>query len=132
MARKTWIQLRNLPGTPRESPPAPAGSARARMSRIEIEAQRLLMQRRESLGRPPEVPPLPHPVGWSDFAATPGQMPEERRRELEAVEAALRRITDGSYGTCLACGGPLGLQRIRAIPEAKYCLSCSGTRDAAD
>ena len=29
------------------------------------------------------------------------------------IEAALRRIDEGRYGICLACGGALGLQRLR-------------------
>ncbi len=45
-----------------------------------------------------------------------------------AIEDALRRIDDGNYGRCEACGGPLGLQRIRAIPEARFCLTCSADR----
>ncbi len=101
------------------------------MSRIEIEAQTLLLRRRESLWRPPVAPPVSPSPAWNDWESAPEPPSEERRRELEAIDAALRRIADGSYGTCLACGGPLGLQRIRAIPEAKYCLSCSGLRDLA-
>ncbi len=99
------------------------------MSRIEIEAQKLLQQRRDSLWRPPVAAPLSPSPSWNDWESAPEPPSEERRRELEAIDAALRRIADGSYGTCLACGGPLGLQRIRAIPEAKYCLSCSGLHD---
>jgi DnaK suppressor protein len=43
-------------------------------------------------------------------------------RTLEKVEAALRRIKDGSYGRCLACGRPIGEARLEAIPWAEYCL----------
>jgi DnaK suppressor protein len=96
------------------------------MGQIEIEAQRLLLQRRESLWRGPVEPPPAPP--WTAFDAAPEPPSEQRRQELEAIDEALGRIADGSYGSCLACGGPLGLQRIRAIPEARYCLGCSGTR----
>ena len=57
---------------------------------------------------------------------------EHARQELAEVEAALRRIDEGVYGTCVDCGGPMGLQRIRAIPEARYCLSCSGQHELVD
>jgi hypothetical protein len=102
------------------------------LSRIEEEARNLLLQRRESLRRElTPVPPGPSPR-WTDWEATPAPLGEEERRELAAVDEALRRIAEGRYGTCLACGGPLGLQRIRAIPEARYCVACSGTRPNAE
>jgi DnaK suppressor protein len=101
------------------------------MSRIETEAQRLLLERRESLWRPPVAPPAAPAPSRTDREAAPEPLSEERRQELEAIDEALRRIAEGRYGNCLACGGPLGLQRIRAIPEARYCLSCSGSRSAA-
>lgn len=100
------------------------------MSRIEDEARRLLLHRRESLW-PEHAPPTPGPSPvWTDREATASPLGEEARRELAAIDEALRRISEGRYGTCLACGGPLGLQRIRAIPEARYCVACSGFRAA--
>ena len=56
----------------------------------------------------------------------PAPISEGVRRELADIDAALARIQAGSYGRCLNCGGPMGLQRLRAIPEARYCLACSG------
>jgi RNA polymerase-binding transcription factor DksA len=102
------------------------------LSRIEEEAKNLLLQRRESLRRESQPPPSGPSPRWNDWESTPSPLGEEERRELAAVDEALRRIAEGRYGTCLACGGPLGLQRIRAIPEARYCIACSGTRAAAD
>jgi hypothetical protein len=63
---------------------------------------------------------------WYDTEALPAPAGEEARRELAEIEAALERIEQGSYGTCLSCGGPMGLHRMRAIPEARYCVGCSG------
>jgi RNA polymerase-binding transcription factor DksA len=54
------------------------------------------------------------------------------RRELAEIDAALLRIELGLYGTCLGCGGPMGLQRLRALPEARYCVACSGSRPPLD
>jgi RNA polymerase-binding transcription factor DksA len=72
-----------------------------------------------------------HAVPADGPEAAAGQIDEgARAHELREIEEALRRIVDGSYGTCVACGGALGMQRIRAIPEARYCLSCSGQRSA--
>jgi DnaK suppressor protein len=40
---------------------------------------------------------------------------------VREVDAALRRISDGSYGICLSCGRPIPLPRLRAIPWAGRC-----------
>lgn len=40
---------------------------------------------------------------------------------LREVDAALRRIEEGTYGTCLATGKPISKARLRAIPWAQYC-----------
>ncbi len=96
------------------------------MSRIEAEARETLLRRRRSLFD--ETPPTPgDPAArWSDYEGAPDPLSEVVRRELAEIDAALMRIQEGRYGTCLNCGGPMGLQRLRAIPEARYCLACSG------
>jgi DnaK suppressor protein len=38
------------------------------------------------------------------------------------VEAALRRIEDGTYGTCVVCGKPIGAERLEAVPYATLCI----------
>ena len=50
---------------------------------------------------------------------------ERECRELHDIEDALARIQTGQFGQCSRCGGALGRYRIRAIPEARYCLTCS-------
>ena len=50
---------------------------------------------------------------------------EGERRELHDIEDALARIQAGDFGRCSQCGGALGHYRMRAIPEARYCLTCS-------
>jgi DnaK suppressor protein len=41
---------------------------------------------------------------------------------LQQVQAALRRIEDGTFGQCLVDGGPIELKRLDAIPWARYCV----------
>lgn len=50
-------------------------------------------------------------------------------RELRAVQAALRRLEDGTYGECLSCGGEIGEGRLKAIPEAALCVDCAAMRE---
>jgi RNA polymerase-binding protein DksA len=44
--------------------------------------------------------------------------------ELRSTERALQRMDDGSYGDCLLCGEPIGLQRLLVQPDAEHCAAC--------
>lgn len=45
----------------------------------------------------------------------------EREQMLE-VDAALRRIDDGTYGFCQHSGKPIALARLEAVPWARYSI----------
>lgn len=47
---------------------------------------------------------------------------ERVEAELDDVEHALRRLDDGSYGTCEACGRPIDDGRLEAMPAARFCV----------
>lgn len=42
--------------------------------------------------------------------------------ELADVEHALRRLDDGSYGTCESCGKTIPDDRLDAMPAARFCV----------
>jgi len=42
-----------------------------------------------------------------------------------AIEDALDRMEAGTYGACIRCGLPIGLDRLRARPEAVHCIDCA-------
>jgi RNA polymerase-binding transcription factor DksA len=46
---------------------------------------------------------------------------ERIEAELADVEHALRRLDDGTYGTCEACGRPIDEQRLEALPATRLC-----------
>ena len=48
---------------------------------------------------------------------------------LRQVCAALARIGDGSYGTCLHCEEEISPKRLNAGPQTPYCIKC---QEAAD
>ena len=50
------------------------------------------------------------------------------RRQLAAVDAALARVDDGSYGSCLGCGAAILPARLEARPATPWCLTCAATR----
>jgi len=49
----------------------------------------------------------------------------EGERELAATDAALARISDGSYGICANCGRPIAPARLEARPTAPLCIDCA-------
>ncbi len=48
---------------------------------------------------------------------------------LRDVKAALRRIQDGSFGTCIECESAISTKRLAAVPWASRCIQC---QEAAD
>lgn len=49
---------------------------------------------------------------------------ENSEAVLAAIDAALRRIEDGTYGTCQRCGKPIAPERLEALPYAELCIDC--------
>ena len=47
---------------------------------------------------------------------------ERVEAELVDVEHALRRLDDGTYGLCEACGKPISDDRLEAQPAARFCV----------
>src|ERR1700716_1236626 len=43
--------------------------------------------------------------------------------ELDDVDHALRRLDEGTYGICEACLGPIGEERLEAMPAARFCVN---------
>lgn len=44
--------------------------------------------------------------------------------KLEAIDYALQRAQQGTYGICERCGEPIEPARLEIMPEATFCLSC--------
>ena len=49
---------------------------------------------------------------------------EHDERVLDAIDAALRRMDDGTYGKCVNCGAPIPEERLEAMPWATLCIDC--------
>lgn len=54
---------------------------------------------------------------------------DRESRLLRQVKAALRRIHDGSFGTCLECESAITPKRLAAVPWAPCCIQCQDTAD---
>jgi DnaK suppressor protein len=66
---------------------------------------------------------------------------EDRERDADAraryfarlreIEAALVRLSDGSYGECLDCGSAIAPARLQALPTVETCRGCQEKLEAA-
>jgi DnaK suppressor protein len=41
-----------------------------------------------------------------------------------AIEEALEKIREGTYGTCAECGDEIGSARLKVMPLAQLCVTC--------
>src|SRR5206468_11283606 len=83
------------------------------------------------------VEELPGPIGDnSPFADEVDEIQANERREIDfatrellvervnRLSAALDRLKDGEYGTCVECEEPISPARLRALPEVQTCVRC--------
>ena len=49
---------------------------------------------------------------------------EVSNKTLFLIETALKKIARGLYGVCEKCRLPIGLNRLKIVPETRYCLDC--------
>ncbi len=50
---------------------------------------------------------------------------------LNRIEAALRRCKKDEYGLCVECEEDIGYARLKAQPEAPFCIDCQNKREAS-
>ena len=50
---------------------------------------------------------------------------------LAAIDAALGRLDEGTYGKCQRCGQPISQERLEAIPYATLCIECKRKEERA-
>ncbi len=87
----------------------------------------------ESLGELSDYDQHPADVGTETFDRERDiSILGEIEGELADVEHALRRLDDGTYGRCEACGKPIDTARLEAMPAARFCVDdqASAEREA--
>lgn len=47
------------------------------------------------------------------------------REELAQINDALKKLENGSYGTCINCNSKIAVTRLRAMPYALLCIDCT-------
>ena len=50
------------------------------------------------------------------------------RENLESVQAALARVAAGTFGRCISCDEAIPVERLQAVPDARYCVACPPRR----
>lgn len=113
------------------------GRFRERLLAREKELQdiitRLVSEARESASAEVEDP-IDQVISSEGKAAAFGVSTTESKT-LQQVRAALQRIDDGTYGTCIDCGRPIEPARLEAVPWTPYCRADQEkheTEDASD
>jgi len=56
---------------------------------------------------------------------------ENSIRMLTAIDAALKRMDEGAYGTCTNCGREIPAERLEAYPWASLCIDCKRQSERA-
>ena len=110
-------------------------------SRLESEQKRLSEQLKqlEASGLSAEERREGSPFGKREEEAAETMELEQRlalekriKEQLAAVEHALHKFEEGTYGLCESCGQPIDPARLEALPHARRCMSCKAqqTKDA--
>ena len=106
-------------------------------ARLESEHKRLTheMEQLKASVRPAEERREGSPFGKREEEAAEASELETRlelekrvREQLAAVEHALAKFDDGTYGLCDSCGKPIGSERLEALPQASLCLNCKASQ----
>ena len=49
---------------------------------------------------------------------------DRERKLITKLQEAIRRISDGTFGICDTCGGPISEKRLLARPVTTQCINC--------
>lgn len=59
-------------------------------------------------------------------------MLEKEHKYLRSINAALKRVYEGTYGVCEICGKRIQPKRLEYVPNATYCIECRSAEDVKD
>lgn len=54
---------------------------------------------------------------------------DRERGKLQAIEDAVERIDDGTYGECEECEADIAEGRLEAMPFTRLCVTCQAERE---
>ena len=125
-------EARRKPPVPPPAPPVP----------INESARKAILAMRQKLLEDISEKPIPETlIATTDIGDLVDQAGDERDREmallltgrdkekLQAINEALEKIREGSYGVCEECGDKIGPGRLKVMPLAKYCVTCQSRQE---
>jgi DnaK suppressor protein len=74
-------------------------------------------------------PELEEDAQKDSIATVLERLSDRDKQALDEIDAALQRIAEGTYGRCAACGKPIALARLRALPTTRLCIDCARARE---
>lgn len=54
---------------------------------------------------------------------------DREREKVQAIQEALGRVDEGSYGICENCEAEIAPARLEALPFSRLCVSCQAERE---
>lgn len=57
------------------------------------------------------------------------QFDDREKHEIAEIDAALRRLAEGSYGICEGCGDSITEARLQALPATRFCVACAQAQE---
>jgi DnaK suppressor protein len=63
------------------------------------------------------------------IARLTSRLTDRDRQMIQQIDAALRRIEEGTYGQCAWCESDISPARLRALPTAILCIDCATARE---
>ena len=54
---------------------------------------------------------------------------DREREKLQAIDEALARVEEGSYGVCESCESDIAEGRLEALPFTRLCINCQAERE---
>ena len=90
-----------------------------------LEGQALKRSRQDASGDLSNMPIHMADIGSDNFEQefTLGLI-ENEEEMLRAIDEALERIEDGTFGKCESCSKAIPRERLKAIPHASLCIEC--------
>ena len=67
------------------------------------------------------------PVDIASLEINQNSLQKIGKRELnhlKKIDAALKKMDEGTYGECESCGEPIAVARLMARPVAQLCIDC--------
>jgi DnaK suppressor protein len=68
-------------------------------------------------------------IQWASERAIAVHNLDREFNQLRNARAALRRIQEGSFGTCQECDEDIHAKRLVAVPWAQFCIVCQEAMD---